>query len=501
MSIEKFHRQGQRNLLIAAAGHGKTYTISELARINDHPLPYLILTHTHAGVASLREKMMSRNISSSNYVLTTIHAFCQSLVLAYVHDYSTIPSRENNPSEFYKYLCTKAIELIRLKVVSATIKSSYSGVIVDEYQDCNVDQHNFALELARIIPLRALGDPLQCIFDFKDKCVDFNTDFNDFELFKFLDKPWRWINSGNDLLGKKILKCRDHLEKRVENDFRLVDDQQSNFRILTNFDINSPQYLQEIGRFIRGIVSESLLVIIPSRIKYKGQKGIVPTFCTIQHRADIRSRMGLTHGFSLLESIDDKDFYGISKTLDDFFKKKHASVESYVKEICDLLTMMTLGVTNINEYINRNNGKFIKKKDLEKSKISSYLTALFNRAYSSRSRQDFTKIARFFHYNLKTPIKRPELYFDLLSSIDASSENKSILDCMIERRNMLRRQGRKVKGKAIGTTLLTKGLEFDTVVVFQADMIEDRRNFYVAISRASKNLYLITSSEKITLIR
>ena len=68
MSIEKFHRQGQRNLLIAAAGHGKTYTISELARINDHPLPYLILTHTHAGVASLREKMMSRNISSSNYV-------------------------------------------------------------------------------------------------------------------------------------------------------------------------------------------------------------------------------------------------------------------------------------------------------------------------------------------------------------------------------------------------------------------------------------------------
>lgn len=72
---------------------------------------------------------------------------------------------------------------------------------------------------------------------------------------------------------------------------------------------------------------------------------------------------------------------------------------------------------------------------------------------------------------------------------------------MIERRNILRKQGRKVKGKAIGTTLLTKGLEFDTVVVFQADMITDRRNFYVAISRATRNLYIITSSDKITLNR
>lgn len=501
MSIEKFHKQGQRNLLIAAAGHGKTYTISELARINDHHLPYLILTHTHAGVASLREKMMSRNVDSCNYVLTTIHAFCQSLVLAYVHDYSTIPSRENNPSEFYKYLCTKAIELIRLKVVSSTIKSSYSGVIVDEYQDCNVGQHNFALELAKIIPLRALGDPLQCIFDFKDTCVNFNADFNDFELFKFLDKPWRWINSGNDLLGEKILRCREHLEKRVKNDFRLVDDQQSNFRVITYYDVNSPQYLKDIGQFIRGIYSDSLLLIIPSKIKYKSKNGIVSTFCSIEHRANIRSRMGLTHGFSLLESIDDKDFYGISKKLDGFFKKKHAFVESYIKELCELLLLMTLGKMGISEYVNLDSGKIVKKKDMEKCKISSYLATLFNQAYSSRGKQDFAKIARYFHYSLKTPIKRPELFFDLLSAIDASTQNKTVLDCMIERRNLLRRQGRKVKGKAIGTTLLTKGLEFDTVVVFQADMIEDRRNFYVAISRATKNLYLITSSDKITLKR
>lgn len=142
-----------------------------------------------------------------------------------------------------------------------------------------------------------------------------------------------------------------------------------------------------------------------------------------------------------------------------------------------------------------------KRKMRRKNKITNNLITLFNRAFSNCKRQDFTTIARYFHYNLRTSIKRPELFFDILSAIDASNQTQSVLDCMIERRNILRKQGRKVKGKAIGTTLLTKGLEFDTVVVFQADMITDRRNFYVAISRATRNLYIITSSDKKTLKR
>lgn len=242
INILEFHDSGQRNLLIAAAGHGKTYTISELASINKNALPYLILTHTHAGVASLKDKMVKRGIDSHQYVLTTIHAFCQSMILAYVSNYENIPSREDNTTEFYKYLCVKATQLVCIDVVKSTIIRSYSGVIIDEYQDCNMEQHKFALELSKIIPLRALGDPLQCIFDFKDTCVDFNTDFQGFNRFEFLNTPWRWINSGNTLLGEKILKCRDHLLNRVDNNFRLVDDPQANFRVLTNFDVNSINY-------------------------------------------------------------------------------------------------------------------------------------------------------------------------------------------------------------------------------------------------------------------
>lgn len=443
--------------------------------------------------------MDKRHIDSHQYVLTTIHAFCQSLIWAYVSDYENIPSREDNRADFYKYLCIKATQLVGLEVVMSIIRRSYSGVIIDEYQDCNLDQHRFSLALSNIIPLRALGDPLQCIFDFKDTCVDFSTDFQGFNRFDFLNTPWRWINSGSILLGEKILKCRDRLLNRDDNNFRLVDEPQANFRVLTNFDVNSLSYLQDIGRFIRGIKSDSLLIIIPSITKYKGKRGIATSFCNIERRADLRSRMGLSHGFSLLESIDDKDFYGISQLLDRFFKRSFNSFESFNLATCEILEKITLGISDVKDYINKDNGKFRRKKEDNKSKISSELQVLFNQAYTQHDRKSLTKIAKYFHYNLQTSVKRPELFYDLISAIESSSQDKSVLDCMIEKRNMLRRQGRKVKGKAIGTTLLTKGLEFDTVVVFQADMITDRRNFYVAISRASRDVYLITSSNKITL--
>jgi len=42
---------------------------------------------------------------------------------------------------------------------------------------------------------------------------------------------------------------------------------------------------------------------------------------------------------------------------------------------------------------------------------------------------------------------------------------------MKKQKNILRRIGRKIFGKCMGTTLLTKGLEFDTVVILNAHKV------------------------------
>ena len=50
--------------------------------------------------------------------------------------------------------------------------------------------------------------------------------------------------------------------------------------------------------------------------------------------------------------------------------------------------------------------------------------------------------------------------------------------------------GRGYANRVIGTTLLTKGLEYDHVVIVEKQEFDDK-NFYVAISRACKSITFI----------
>lgn len=48
--------------------------------------------------------------------------------------------------------------------------------------------------------------------------------------------------------------------------------------------------------------------------------------------------------------------------------------------------------------------------------------------------------------------------------------------------------------KSIVTTLLTKGLEFDVVIVFNAQLFNDPNHFYVALTRCSKRLVIVSNT-------
>lgn len=70
----------------------------------------------------------------------------------------------------------------------------------------------------------------------------------------------------------------------------------------------------------------------------------------------------------------------------------------------------------------------------------------------------------------------------------------SVFDAMKTYKSRIRHQGRAIEGRCIGTTLLTKGLEFDTVIIMNVHKFSNAKNFYVAISRACKRLVFITDS-------
>lgn len=73
-----------RGLLIAPAGHGKTTAIADCLLQCPESSCQLVLTHTHAGIASLRSKFHKKNVPSSRYHLETITGFAQRYVLNYL---------------------------------------------------------------------------------------------------------------------------------------------------------------------------------------------------------------------------------------------------------------------------------------------------------------------------------------------------------------------------------------------------------------------------------
>ena len=211
----------EKSLLIAPAGYGKTHTIAECLKYTNGT--QLILTHTHAGVASLKEKIKKIGIQTSRYKVETITSFAQKYVQSFYCG-NDIPEQDNK-KEYFPFIIKKATDLMRLKPIKEIVRNTYAGIFVDEYQDCTISQHQFLLTLAEIVPTHILGDPLQGIFDFnKERLVDWDVDIDDFKENTFeLSEAWRWKNT-NPQLGICLSEIREELINGNEIDLKYYKD-------------------------------------------------------------------------------------------------------------------------------------------------------------------------------------------------------------------------------------------------------------------------------------
>ncbi len=198
--------------VVAPAGFGKTYLIAEAtARSAGRQL---ILTHTYAGVNALRRKMCALGVSDSLYHIDTIASWSLRICLSYSQTSGLQEERPANNQQWSALyeVCTR---LLDQAFVRRLVRASYDGLYVDEYQDCSVAQHGVVLKLARDLPSRILGDPLQGIFDFDGQNpVDWTRDVEGgFERLGVLDTPHRWIQAGADGLGRWLREVRTNLEQ------------------------------------------------------------------------------------------------------------------------------------------------------------------------------------------------------------------------------------------------------------------------------------------------
>lgn len=449
-----------RCCLIAPAGYGKTHSIVEcLARTSGRQL---ILTHTHAGVAALREKLRNASIATSKYELSTISAVAQQLSTCFTAKKDACPQDDR---AYFGWSLKRALELIHCPAIVKIFEMSYAGLLVDEYQDCTVLQHQFIELLGAKMPIRVFGDPMQGIFGFNDPLVDFTKDLSLYTRFQ-LDEPWRWKRT-NPTLGLEIAHIRECLEKGSP----ITESEYNEIKFVTLERGELEVKIRELANSLQGSGSTLILANGPRR----------------EYRSHIAKLFG--GGCSIVEAIDDREFYEQARVVDGL------TTSNCCESLYNLATSLFFK-TGVDVWLTPNGAKQKKSvSDREKSAcLAKAIDGLKNKPDGSSFFMCIDALSKIAGIALLSH----EKYFSLTSAIQSAlSEGTSVLVAMRKERNVVRGMGRRPRRFSVGSTLLTKGLEFDNVIVCDYDSAynlateEGKRNFYVAVSRACKSLCIV----------
>lgn len=463
-SIAQVLQASSKGFVVAPAGYGKTFLIAE-AVANYGGRLELILTHTHAGVDSLRKKILSFKPSPKNFHVETIDSFILRFVLNY-----PITSKWGGDIENIDWLIVRqcGLQLVKKNFIKMIIKNSYSGIYVDEYQDCCIEQHEIVHELSRVLPIRILGDPLQGIFDFgNNKIVDWQNDVESkFSKVGTLSTPWRWQNANNVALGSWLGLIRTKIEKRERIELTALPACVKHIKSSSEAQIITACY-----SVLSNVANDETVVIIGKADR-------------VQSTHEIASKLKGCYG--VIEPIDSKDLKKVIGALDNISKFKQG------------MAALTFGIScfsGINKTLLKNELVALSKDILPKKRDSLSISQPLNVFLNEQNLKNLLVLLESLKGIKNSHLFRKELYWETIKIVrEAARTGGALKEALIRVRENSRRFGRKMSKRIIGRTLLIKGLEFDHAVVINADLF-DRKNLYVALTRASKTLTIISNSD------
>jgi len=454
-----------RGAMVAAAGCGKTHIIAKAVAEHSRGKD-LVLTHTHAGVEAIRRRLAKICVTPTAAQVDTIAGWALRLAAAFPST-SELPNVKPRNSAEYSTVYVAASQLLGLRPIQEIIRASYSGVYVDEYQDCTIDQHELVVALLDILPCRIVGDPLQGIFDFGDnKAIQWDEHVgSSFEEVPGPTTPWRWTNS-NPGLGAWLIDVRKKLAAGQG-----VNLQGTPVRWLDGSDPKWRRSRQLAACFAAaGNDGESVIAIH----KWSHQCHAVAS--------------RLKGAFSCVEAIDTKDLYDFADLIDT--KNGFARAVAVLDFAAKCMTKVKTELRTIREALDKSRVPAVRR-----------YTAQLNALLVVRDDDSLAGVRLALQAIRQVPgtvVYRRELLHEMERAVVAvlSGEAGGLTDAAWLVRNRSRKLGRLLSRCAVGTTLLVKGLEFDHVVLLDADA-HDAKNLYVALTRASKSLTIVSGSQLI----
>lgn len=451
-----------RGTVTAPAGCGKTHLIAEALTRHGGDKPVLVLTHTNAGVVALRARLDRAGVPSAAYRLSTIDGWAMRLISMFparsAHDPGLLQLAR--PSTDYPNIRVAAAKLLKSGHVNDVLAATYARLIVDEYQDCSIRQHAVVAYAAQTLQTCVLGDPMQAIFGFGgDNLAKWDDVCAYFPLAGELTTPWRWINTGAEPLGRWLLDVRGRLLRNDPIDLRTgpvgvkwveLDGTEDHQRRLRAARVRPPD-------------GQGCVLIIGDSKNPDGQ----------------RQFASQTPGAVTVEAVDLRDLVAFASAFDvdapDALERLAHFAQSVMRNVgaADLVRR----VQSLVRGTARN-----APTDVEATAWSFVRTPSYRAAVNV-----LVDIGR----EGGVTTHRPAVLRACIKALQLCDaiEGLSFHDAAIRMREQNRLVGRPLPRRAVGSTLLLKGLEAEVAVILNAGAL-DARNLYVAMTRGSKAVTL-----------
>jgi hypothetical protein len=460
-----------RGTVTAPAGCGKTHLIAVALKRHDATKPILTLTHTNAGVAALRGRLDKAGVPSRAYRLATLDGWAMRLIGMFPARSGIDPAilKLEHPNRDYPEIRKAALALLSAGHVSDILAANFSRLIVDEYQDCNFPQHAMVTWSAQTLPTGVLGDPMQAIFGWQGvKMPDWDTEVcRYFRLAGELQIPWRWKNAGTEKFGRWLLDVRHAVRNGRPIDLRAAPPEVS----WVHLDGSEDRVRQIRAAGVRAADKDGSVLIIGNSKSPSSQRDFA---------AQIR-------GAVTVESVDLRDTVEFAGRLDFGRFDALAQVVDFAGDV-----MTNVGAADLLRRVD-----ILERGTGRKEASEAEQAALRFKASPSPT----NAIALLSELSRQGGVgtHRPTILraaISALQSCDASNPT-SFYEAAVRAREQNRLLGRPLPKRAVGSTLLLKGLEADTSVILNAADLE-ARDLYVAMTRGSKRLVVCSDTPVLT---
>ena len=448
--------------VVLPAGAGKTELIARATRFASETAGrQLILTHTHAGVHALRARLARLGVSPQSYRLTTIAGWALMWALHYP-SVSGLRTAQPNTQDEWDAVYDGARLVLANPHLASSVRESYGGGFVDEYQDCTLRQHLLSLALAQLMPLRVLGDPLQGIFGFTGDSILWSRDVeSSFVPLQVEEHSWRWAES-NPKLGEWLLALRQALLQGEPIDLSVAP----------------------IGW--RPTVSPASQISTSKAVAHDDAASVVAILKWPSQCHSLAKKLG--GDFSSMDELESKDLLKHAEAIDIASSGCAVAVELLrIARECVTGLPGTMKTMQTNLEADR-----LPRVTARTPNVPLVRTVL--EVAESPTPANVLAAAETIEAIPGVFVHRSELWRAIKRSIAVQRDEglDTTLTAAVIVRDRTRENGRAAQQRTVSRTLLVKGLEYDHAMILNAGSLDDAQNFYVAATRGRRTLNVLS---------